>query len=137
MKKPVLYLHREERHWTAVHQGRRLGVVAQFVPNGTPLDRTSLGRGGLAEEALIDATEGVEIRVLSRVAQTVEGKEAATALPVELESTVQPSRAGSCGPLGHAGGRGESFEANPAVIGCSGRHRAMRDFQQTGTGQES
>jgi hypothetical protein len=28
MAKPVLYLHRDEGHWTAVHQGRQLGVVA-------------------------------------------------------------------------------------------------------------
>jgi hypothetical protein len=28
MKKPVLYLHLEKRHWTVVHQGRPLGMVA-------------------------------------------------------------------------------------------------------------
>ncbi len=28
MKKPVLYLHLEKSHWTVVHQGRHLGVVA-------------------------------------------------------------------------------------------------------------
>ncbi len=28
MKKPILYLHRDEGSWTAVHQGRHLGVVA-------------------------------------------------------------------------------------------------------------
>jgi hypothetical protein len=28
MKKPVLYPHRDEGHWTAVHQGQQLGVVA-------------------------------------------------------------------------------------------------------------
>ncbi len=28
MKKSVLYLRREGGHWTAVHEGRQLGVVA-------------------------------------------------------------------------------------------------------------
>jgi hypothetical protein len=28
MKKPVLYLQRDKTHWTVVHQGRQLGMVA-------------------------------------------------------------------------------------------------------------
>ena len=28
MKKPVLYLQRDEGHWTVVHQGRQLGFMA-------------------------------------------------------------------------------------------------------------
>ena len=81
--------------------------------------------------------ESFETWVLCRVAQMVVGRDVPGSLPMELENKVEFSRAMSYTPTGQADGRVECFEANPATIGCCGRHRMIMESEPTRECQES